>query len=142
MKAEREDIDDILKGQTLQVYRYLLDKGKPVSVRQVQAGVRLKSPSLAFYHLSKLQEAGLIKLQRNGYVVKKVYLKHYIKFSKLLIPRFFFYFIFFTLAFCIDLLLLRPEQITRDYTFSLLILFLGAVFFLYETVRIFLRERI
>lgn len=141
-EAGRKDLDEVLKGQTLVVYRYLLDKGKPLSVRQVQTGARLRSPSLAFYHLSKLQEAGLIELQKEGYVVKKVYLKHYIKLSRLLVPRFFFYFVFFASAFCIELFILRPEQITQSYLFSLLVLFFGAALFLYETVRILLRERI
>jgi len=137
-----EDLEDVLKGQTLSVYRYLLENRKPLSVRQVQSGMDFKSPSLAFYHLNKLQSAGLVELHQEGYVVKKVYLRHYVRLSRFLIPRYAFYFVFFALAFFLELLVLRPDPLTREYLFALAILFLGSLFFLYESVRIFLMERL
>ncbi len=135
-----EDIDEVLKGKTLLVYRYLLSKGRPLSVKQVQAGVRL-SPSETFNHLNRLQSAGLIELRKEGYAVKRIYLKHYVEFSKLIFRRFLFYFIFFTIALFIELLIMKPEDFL-SYLFSTIILFLGVVFFLYELLRILMIRRI
>ncbi len=57
--------EDVLKGTTLEIYRYLLKKGKPQGTREVQRALNLSSPSLAVYHLAKLEDAGLIK-RENG----------------------------------------------------------------------------
>ncbi|MBO3799961.1 MAG: hypothetical protein FGF52_02745 [Candidatus Brockarchaeota archaeon] len=132
-----EDIDEVLRGKTLLLYYYMLRKGKPLSIRQVQAGLRFKSPSQTFYHLNRLQSAGLIELRKEGYVVKRIYLKHYAVISKLIYRRFLFYFVFFATALFTELLILKPES-SLSYLFSAIIILLGITFFLYETVKILL----
>ena len=67
--------DDVLKGTTAEVYRFILTVGKPVGVREVQRALNLSSPSLALYHLSKLEEVGLLKRENGNYVVDKVVLR-------------------------------------------------------------------
>jgi predicted transcriptional regulator len=52
---------DVLKGTTLEVYRFLLKSNKPVGTRELQRALNLSSSSVATYHLSKLEDAGLLK---------------------------------------------------------------------------------
>ena len=64
--------DDVLRGTTLEVYHFILKSGKPIGVREVQRALNLSSPSLAVYHMSKLEEAGLLKRENGDYVINKV----------------------------------------------------------------------
>jgi len=66
--------EDVLRGKTLEVYRYVLKNGKPTGVREVQRALRFSSPRLSFYHLNKLEEAGFLKKTVDGYVVERVFL--------------------------------------------------------------------
>jgi hypothetical protein len=54
-----------LEGITLNVYLYAVKKGKPVGPRDVMKNVGLSSPSVAYRHLQKLDDAGY--LQKNEY---------------------------------------------------------------------------
>ena len=51
--------EEALRGTTLDVYRFLLKRKEPVGAREVQRVLNLSSPSLATYHLSKLEDVGL-----------------------------------------------------------------------------------
>jgi len=125
-----------LRGKTLDVYKYVLKNRKPTGVREVQRALKFSSPRLAFYHLNKLEEAGLLKKGVEGYVVERVFLQHSVRLRRLLIPRYFFYSLFFITAIIIQLTVFRPAVLRGDYVFGLLI-GLAAVFsFLYETLRI------
>lgn len=57
---------DVLRGLTLKVYRFILKNDKPVGIREVQRALNLSSPTLALYHMNKLEEAGLIKKELDG----------------------------------------------------------------------------
>ncbi len=46
-RAVSNEAGTVLKGTTLEVYRFLLKSGKPVGVRGVQRALNLSSPSLA-----------------------------------------------------------------------------------------------
>ena len=83
-----DNMDDVLRGTTLKVYRFLLKRGEPVGIREVQRTLKLSSPSLAAYHLSKLEEAGLIKRKKGNYSVDKVFLESTIRIRRFLIPRY------------------------------------------------------
>jgi len=43
------------EGTTLNVYSYVVKKGKPVGPREVMRGTNLSSPSVAYWHLQKLK---------------------------------------------------------------------------------------
>jgi repressor of nif and glnA expression len=61
-----------LEGITLRVYLYIVKKGKPIGTREVTRGVNLSSPSVAYRHLEKLEELGLLQKNEFGeYVVKR-----------------------------------------------------------------------
>src|SRR5271169_3578506 len=87
MLASASD-EDALKGNSLEVYRFLLRNGKAAGVREVQRALNLSTPSLTSYHLSKLEEAGLIRKENGNYVIDKVILEDCIKVNRFLIPRF------------------------------------------------------
>jgi hypothetical protein len=66
------DTDQELEGITLNVYLYVAKKGKPVGPREVMKGASLSSPSVAYRHLQKLEDAGyLAKNDFGEYIVKK-----------------------------------------------------------------------
>jgi len=85
------------EGTTLNVYAYVVKKGKPVGPREVMRGASLSSPSVAYWHLQKLENSGL--LQKNGageYVVKeKANISGPIWIGRNLVPRLMCYSLFF-----------------------------------------------
>ena len=137
-----KDEDDVLTGNTAQVYRYAVKQRKPVGVREVQRALKLSSPTLAAYHLDKLEEAGLLKQTSDGYVVEKLVLENYVRLRQLLLPKYLFYFAVFASAVLFQTTLFRPIQLTREYLFSTSMLALAAAYFAYETIMTILKKRI
>jgi predicted DNA-binding transcriptional regulator len=131
---------DILRGLTLKVYKFVLRSDKPVGIREVQRALDLSSPTLALYHMNKLEEAGLIKKESNGYIADRVILENLIRFRRILIPRNFFYMIFLVTSLIMLAVLLRPPIITREYVFSLGVISIAAATSVYETVKVFSQE--
>ena len=56
---------EALEGKTLSIYSYLVKEGKPVGPREVMRATNLSSPSVAYWHLQKLESLGLV--QKNSY---------------------------------------------------------------------------
>jgi predicted DNA-binding transcriptional regulator len=92
-------VDAELKGNTLRVYVYTL-KNRKVGVRQVQRALMMSNPSLAQYHLNKLKELGLVAENNGEYeVLNEVnvsVMKDFLRVGTLLVPRFVFYAVLFT----------------------------------------------
>lgn len=130
-----EGTQDGLRGKTLEVYRFLLKNKNPVGIREVQRALDLSTPSLAFYHLSKLEEIGLVKNRGGEYAVAKSVLVDCVRISRFLIPRFLFYSIFAVLALAIEITFLRPAILTREYVFFVGVTFVCALAFCLETVK-------
>ena len=139
MAVSTEESKEVLRGTTLEVYRFLLKSNKPVGTRELQRALNLSSPSVATYHLSKLEDAGLLKREGGGFTVSKFLLENSVKLSRFLVPRFLFYAIFAVAALAIELTFLRPGTITREYAFSLVVTGVLSVFLVYETVKTWLR---
>ena len=131
---------DVLRGLTLKVYKVILRSDKPIGIREVQRVFNLSSPTLALYHVNKLEEAGLIKKELNGYVADRVILENLVRFRRILIPRNLFYTIFLTSSLVMLAVFLRPPILTREYVFSLAVISIAAATSVYETVRVFSRE--
>jgi len=136
------DEEDVLKGKALKVYRFMLKQKNPVGIREVQRALTLSSPSLATYHLSKLEKAGLVKQEQEGYVIDKVVLHNLIRFRRMLIPKHFFYFVLFTASLMLQLTMFRAEVMTSFYIFTLGINIIAAALFLYETITALSKARI
>ena len=85
------------EGATLNVYSYVVKKGKPVGPREVMRETNLSSPSVAYWHLQKLENAGL--LEKNGageYVTKeKTSISGHVWIGRNLVPRLMCYSLFF-----------------------------------------------
>jgi predicted DNA-binding transcriptional regulator len=98
--VSKNNIDAELKGNTLRVYVYALKKRK-VGVREVQRSLNLSNPSLAQYHLNKLIELGLLRKDDSDYaIIEEVtveIMRDFLRVGTLLVPRFLFYAVFFTI---------------------------------------------
>ncbi len=125
----------MLKGTTLDVYRFLLKQNKPMGVREIQRALNLSSPSVATYHLAKLEETGLLKRVNGAYSVDKLLLEYSVKVSRFLIPRFLFYAIFALAVLLIELTVMKPPIVTQWYAFSIIASIIFVVVFWYEAVK-------
>jgi DNA-binding transcriptional ArsR family regulator len=130
-----EDVKETLRGTTLEIYRFLVKTNKPVGIREVQRALNLSSPSVAAYHFSKLEEAGLVKREKGDYLVSKIVLEHSIRISHFIIPRYLFYSAFAIAALIIELTILRPNVINREYFFSTVATLTFAIVFCYEAAK-------
>jgi hypothetical protein len=85
------------EGTSLNVYAYVVKEGKPVGPRDVMRGANLSSPSVAYFHLQKLESCGLLEKNAYGeYVVKeKVNISGHLWIGKNLVPRLMCYSLFF-----------------------------------------------
>jgi hypothetical protein len=97
----REKVEYSLRGKTLTVYLYLLKHGRATGVREVQKALGFSSPSVAFHHLDKLVELGVVERdQFDRYVLaKKVdtgILHSFVSVGGFALPRLGFYAAFFT----------------------------------------------
>jgi DNA-binding transcriptional ArsR family regulator len=137
-----EEAEDVLRGLTLKVYHYVLKSGHETGIREVQRALKLSSPTLAVYHLEKLEQAGLLKKGAIGYVVDKVYVRNLVRLRRLLIPKYFFYALFFSLAVVLELTVFRPVVFTREFVFAFIITCAAAISHIYETVRTWMRETV
>jgi repressor of nif and glnA expression len=131
---------DVLRGLALKVYRFILKNDKPVGIREVQRALNLSSPTLALYHMNKLEEAGLIKKEANGYVADRIVLENVIRLRRILIPRTFFYMIFLITSLIMLAVFLRPPTLSREYIFSLAVISVAAATSVYETMKALSQE--
>jgi len=81
------------------VYVYALKKRK-VGVREVQRALLVSNPSLAQYHLNKLKDLGLVSENNGEYEVvgevKVDVMRDFLRLGTLIVPRFIFYAVVFT----------------------------------------------
>lgn len=140
--AEEADAEDVLRGLTLKVYHYVLKSGHETGIREVQRALKLSSPTLAVYHLEKLEQVGLVKKGVMGYTVDRVYVRNLVRLRRLLIPKYFFYALFFSLAVVLELTVFRPVVFTSEFMFAFIISCAAAVSFIYETIRTWTKEPI
>jgi len=98
-KRTKGMVDAELKGNTLRVYVYALKKRK-VGVREVQRALLMSNPSLAQYHLNKLKDLGLVSENNGEYEVvgevKVDVMRDFLRLGTLIVPRFVFYAVVFT----------------------------------------------
>ncbi|MGP8057928.1 MAG: winged helix-turn-helix domain-containing protein [Nitrososphaerales archaeon] len=125
---------DVLKGTTLKVYRYLFKLGRPASIRDVQRGLDLSSPSVAEYHLKKLVQGGLVREAAEGYLVDRVMWDNMIRMRRTIVPFQAFYVVFFAAAFLVMLLVLRTN-LEEEYIFGQVIVLIALGLSAYEFER-------
>jgi DNA-binding transcriptional ArsR family regulator len=125
----------VLKGKTQEVYRLIIKSNQPIGVREIQRNLKFSSPSLVHYHLEKLKNEGLVKEEVGGYVADRIMLLNMVRFGGALVPRFFFYFLFFTLGAVLEVTLLMPHIVTREYFIAVLFTCAAAIGFGFETLQ-------
>lgn len=134
-------IESKLKGKTLLVYWYLLSSNsKVVGVREVQRALKFSSPSIAAYHLSKLEELGLVRKTEHGEYeltqeIKIGTLKFFTKIGRFLIPRFLFYSVWFS-TMIILYLIIYPQTGDIHNIMSLLFGISALIIFWFETIKL------
>jgi len=144
LASEDEVIESELKGKTLLVYMYLLkNSSEAVGVREIQRSLGFSSPSVSSYHLTKLQDLGLVENVYGDYrVVKEVkvgVLRQFITLGGVILPRFLFYAVLVT-TMIVTYLLQRPFYPSPESVTTLVMGLVPAVILWYETIRIW-RER-
>jgi len=138
------NIESELKGKTLLVYMHILKGGQEtVGVREVQRALGFSSPSVAAYHLQKLQDLGLVENAYGDYrLIKEVkvgVLRSFVSVGGVMLPSFLFYAVLVT-SMLVTFLATFPFVLTREYITTLVMGFVPAAVFWYETVKIW-REK-
>jgi DNA-binding transcriptional ArsR family regulator len=143
MGGEKEALKKVeaeVRGRTFIVYLYFIRRGHaPVGVREVQRDLGLSSPSVAWHHLEKLRELGLLRKNIEGEysLAKRVpvgALRLLVRVGRFMLPRFLFYAVLFTVMLSSYLAIFKRHDLVA--------LMFGAIacFILwYETIKI-LRE--
>ena len=132
----------VFRGNTVRVYLFVLKNG-PSELREIQRALKLSTPSLAFYHLSRLVQSGVVSRTDDGrYVVvtdiSADLLDGYVKFGRRIIPQLFFLTLMFTaiLGYYVYLVWKFPldtdDIVTIIYSLSIIVLW-------YETIKVWRR---
>jgi hypothetical protein len=130
-----------IEGTTFRVYLFLVKEAKPLGPRDVMRGTALSSPSVAYRHLQKLDNLGLIKKNNYGqYVVnEKQAFKGYVWVGRNLLPRLLFYSFFF-LGLCIvglttaALRLIAREEVQLELVFLIFATGISTALFMIEGI--------
>jgi predicted DNA-binding transcriptional regulator len=129
--------DDVLKGTTLRIYRFMYKEGRPMGLHEIQRALGLSSASIPQYHINKLMAAGLVKEQEGGggYYVDRLVFENMIRIRRSLIPFQTTYTIFFCTTLIILLTILRPPTVTSLYLFAIVINVASIVIFASQSYR-------
>jgi hypothetical protein len=116
------------EGTTLNVYSYVVKQGKPVGPREVMRGANLSSPSLAYWHLQKLENTGLLQKNETGeYLVKeKASISGHIWIGRNLVPRLMCYSLFFLSILVIETIIISVQFFSTEQTLNIALLYLLA----------------
>jgi hypothetical protein len=117
---------------------------KPVSPREVMRGVNLSSPSVAYWHLQKLEAYGLIEKNTRGeYVVKeKVNISGHLWIDRNLVPRLLCYSLFFLGVVGIEIAIIgfqfsqQGQLLSRDIVYLLVTNAIAMMLFLFEGLQL------
>ena len=121
--------DEELEGITLNVYLHAVKKGKPVGPRDVMKGVNLSSPSVAYRHLQKLEDAGYLQKNEYGeYTVKsKAHIKGHVWLGRHLLPKMWLYSLLFLAILIVELFVLIVHFSIETLEFKVFFLLLTLI---------------
>ena len=136
---EDDKIESELKGNTLRVYWALLkSQTGTIGVRELQRTLKFSSPALASYHLTKLEELGLVEKTNGEYHLRREIrvgaLKQFAKFGSFMMPRYSFYAALLTTLLAFYLTQFR--EINFYSVFGLVLGVLSTGILWYETLRV------
>jgi hypothetical protein len=146
--VDKLNADEELEGTTLKVYVYLIGKGKPQGPRDVMRDLDLSSPSIAYRHLQKLENLGLIQKDNYGQyaVAEKINIKGHLWVGRNLVPRLIFYSFFFTGILTAEIIIIAVELSAAetprfDFIFLTITTAVAMVIFLLEGMKLFLKVK-
>jgi len=118
---------ETLEGKTLSVYSYMVKEGKPVGPREVMRAINLSSPSVAYWHLQKLETSRLLQKNQYGeYIVKeKVSVTGHLWIGKNLVPRLMCYALFFLGVVGTEMVIIASQYFLLKETPSLDLVYLA-----------------
>jgi hypothetical protein len=118
-----------LEGITLNVYLYVVRKGKPVGPRDVMKGAHLSSPSVAYRHLQKLEDMGYLQKNSYGeYITKnKASVRGYMWIGRHMLPKMMVYALTFLIILIIELIVLAIHYPVETDEFKIFFLLLTLV---------------
>jgi hypothetical protein len=117
---------DELEKITLAVYLYIAKKGSAVGPRDVMKGANLSSPSVAYRHLEKLEDMGLLaKNEFSEYVVKrKANIGGFVWLGRRLVPKMLVYSAVFLGILIVELIVLAVHYEVETFEFKTFFLLL------------------
>ena len=134
-------VSEEIEGTTFKVYLYLVKEANPLGPRDVMRGTGLSSPSVAYRHLQKLEDLGLIQKNSYGqYVVKeKQTFRGYVWVGRNLMPRLVFYSFFFLGLVVIGLVtvvlrVMAREEIQLELLFLIFATGVSSILFMAEGI--------
>jgi DNA-binding transcriptional ArsR family regulator len=118
-----------LQGVTLKVYLYMVKKHGLAGPRDVMRGVGLSSPSVAYRHLQKLENMGLLAKNESGnYVVnEKVSVRGYVWVGRSLVPNPLIYFSIFLCILIVELVVLAIHYQVETQEFKIFFFLLTSI---------------
>ena len=118
-----------LEGITLSVYLYVVKRGRPVGPRDVMKGIKLSSPSVAYRHLQKLEDAGYLAKNEYGEytVTRKANIRGYVWLGRHLLPKMSFYALVFLAILVVELAIFLVHFAIETYEFKVFFSLLTAI---------------
>ncbi len=118
-----------LEGITLNVYLFVVKKHTPVGAREAMKGAHLSSPSVAYRHLEKLEEMGLLqKNEFSEYVVKgKARIVGYMWLGRWMMPKMLVFSLVFLGILIAEFFVLAIHYEVETYEFKVFFLLLTLI---------------
>jgi hypothetical protein len=118
-----------LEGSTLRVYAFVANASKPVGTHEIMRGAHLGSSGLAYKHLLRLENLGLLaKNEYGNYILKrKIAVKGYHWVGNRLLPRMMLYGFLFVGILIFEIVVLAIHFTVENYEFKVFFLLLGTV---------------
>lgn len=132
-----------LEGTTFKVYLYLMRAGAASGPRDVMRGIKLSSPSVAYRHLQKLIDLGLVQKDKYGnYLIQeKTSVQGFIWIGRTLLPRLILYASFFMGIFVVEIVsvtmrFIALEPIGEVYLLLMAVTGIATTVLLFEGVQV------
>lgn len=118
-----------LEGITLSVYLYVVKKGKPVGPRDAMKGAHLSSPSVAYRHLEKLEDLGLLQKNEYGeYIARgRAHVRGYVWVGRRIMPKMLVYSLIFLSVLIVELVVLAVHYSVENDVFKIFFLLLTLI---------------
>ncbi len=115
-----------IEGLTLSVYLYVAKKARPVGPRDVMKGANLSSPSVAYRHLEKLEDLGLLGKNEYGeYFMKgKARVRGYTWIGNRMMPKMWVYSLIFAAILIAELIVFLLHYPVENFEFAVFFLLL------------------